>query len=118
VNGVVTEDVFTPNANFSEGLFIDYKWFDAQDIEPRFPFGFGLSYSSFEYSAATVESTPAADADYVQLTNEKLDREGSLYDLLYTVGVTVKNTGDMDAAEVAQMVRPTCADACTSSPSP
>jgi len=106
MNGVVTEDVFTPNANFSEGLFIDYKWFDAQDIEPRFPFGFGLSYSSFEYSAATVESTPAADADYVQLTNEKLDRDGSLYDLLYTVGVTVKNTGDMDAAEVAQMVRP------------
>lgn len=102
---MIKDDVFTPIANFSEGLFIDYKWFDAHEIEPRFPFGFGLSYSSFEYSAATVESTPKADDDYVQLTNEKLDREGSLYDLLYTVGVTVQNTGDMDAAEVAQMVR-------------
>lgn len=38
-----------PQQNFDEGLFIDYRHFDKYQIEPRFEFGFGLSYSSFEY---------------------------------------------------------------------
>ncbi|KAK2005540.1 glycosyl hydrolase family 3 N terminal domain-containing protein [Colletotrichum eremochloae] len=59
-NGVV------PQQDFSEGLYIDYRHFDKQGIEPRFEFGFGLSYTTFEFSDVVVEgvkpksSLPAA----------------------------------------------------------
>ncbi|KAK4701686.1 beta-glucosidase, partial [Phenoliferia sp. Uapishka_3] len=136
---VVRDDVKTPNSHFTEGVFIDYKWFDAKNITPRYPFGFGLrfahylqlsshcyltnhavllfSYSTFAFSDATIASnylltpniqfiapsTQTADANYVQKTNEVLSGGGDLYDQLYTVGVTLKNTGDVYAAEVAQV---------------
>ncbi|KAK3952685.1 glycosyl hydrolase family 3 N terminal domain-containing protein [Pseudoneurospora amorphoporcata] len=49
-NGVV------PQQDFSEGLYIDYRWFDKHDISPRYEFGYGLSYTSFEMGNATVKT--------------------------------------------------------------
>lgn len=40
-------DDAVPQQNFTEGLFIDYRWFDSMSITPRYEFGYGLSYSTF-----------------------------------------------------------------------
>lgn len=50
-NGVV------PQQDFDEGLYIDYRHFDKYEIAPRFEFGFGLSYTTFEVTVATVTPT-------------------------------------------------------------
>ncbi|KAK4984701.1 hypothetical protein LTR50_006442 [Elasticomyces elasticus] len=49
-NGVV------PQQNFTEGLYIDYRYFDKHDISPRYEFGYGLSYTSFKLSSMIVNS--------------------------------------------------------------
>jgi beta-glucosidase len=45
--------------SYTEGLAVGYKWYESQNITPLFPFGFGLSYSSFNYSQLQV--TPSTD---------------------------------------------------------
>ncbi len=42
---------------YSEGILIGYRWFDQQQIEPLYPFGYGLSYTSFAYDALAVSET-------------------------------------------------------------
>ncbi|GAA5929041.1 hypothetical protein JCM10213_004974 [Rhodosporidiobolus nylandii] len=96
-----------PVDNFTEGVFIDYKYFDKKEIEPLYEFGYGLSYSSFSFSGLKVSQTKKKQPALVRETNEKLFLDGKaasgLYDLAYTVQATVKNTGSVASAEVAQL---------------
>jgi len=104
VNGSVSLDYF-PQSNFSEGLFIDYRHFDREGIEPRFEFGFGLSYSEFEYSmklnvtdlGGRTDEYPSADVQVVQGGHPQL------WDILFEVSIDITNVGNVSAHEVAQM---------------
>ncbi len=71
--------------HYSEGLNVGYRWYDAQGIQPLFPFGFGLSYTTFAYSGLHV--TPA-----------RTDGTGTVQ-----VTATVKNTGSRAGTDVAQL---------------
>jgi beta-glucosidase len=67
---------------YSEGIFMGYRWFDKQGLTPRFPFGHGLSYTTFAYSGLTVSQKPDRSLD---------------------VSFTITNTGTMTADEVPQV---------------
>jgi len=67
---------------FSEGVLVGYRWFEAQKIAPLFPFGFGLSYTTFEYSGLKVEDA----------------RDGSL-----DVSFGLRNSGAAASDEVPQV---------------
>lgn len=59
----------TPQQDFSEGLFIDYRHFDKNDIEPRFEFGFGMSYTTFNYSRLSIKKVGEVSA-YTPMTGK------------------------------------------------
>jgi beta-glucosidase len=69
---------------YAEGLQVGYRWYDAQNVAPLFPFGFGLSYTSFSFANLDVPATPAADGKV-------------------TVAVDVTNTGSRAGADVVQV---------------
>ena len=68
---------------YTEGLFVGYRHFDKSGIKPLFPFGYGLSYTTFAYKNLTV--SPAAGSDQA------------------TVAFDVTNTGTRGGADVAQV---------------
>lgn len=100
------EDHF-PQCDYSEGVFIDYRHFDANDIEPRFEFGFGLSYTTFEYSGGSVKAAAAAASSSSQGNNLSqrviTTNAESIWDPVATVTATITNTGGHAAEEVAQL---------------
>lgn len=65
------------NSEYREALYVGYRYYDTAKVRTLYPFGFGLSYTEFEYSDLTV------------------DQEGAEF--------TLTNTGDRDGAEVAQL---------------
>ena len=62
--------------HYDEGLKVGYKWFDAEKIEPLFPFGFGLSYTSYAYSNLQVTGGATVQVSFtVQNTGRKAGKE-------------------------------------------
>lgn len=87
---------------FTEGNYIDYKYFDSYNVTPRFEFGFGLSYTTFSYSDMTVTQTAALNSTYATGTLSVGGRE-DLWDDIVNVTALISNTGSIDGHEVAQL---------------
>lgn len=93
-----------PQSDFSvEGVYIDYRHFDAKNITPRYEFGFGLSYTTFEYSNLQVSKRDGANTDSFPTGAVREGGQQDLWDVVATVSADVRNTGDVDGAEVAQL---------------
>lgn len=73
------------SVHYDEGVFVGYRGYDHLGIDPLFPFGFGLSYTRFEYSNLRIEPADRTDSCNVKVSFE------------------IRNTGDRAGAEVAQL---------------
>jgi beta-glucosidase len=72
-----------PTSNmYKEGVLLGYRWFDTKNIEPLFPFGFGLSFTTFAYSDLTLK--PSANGDF-------------------TATFTIQNKGAIAGSEIAEL---------------
>ncbi|PVH75143.1 glycoside hydrolase family 3 protein [Cadophora sp. DSE1049] len=92
-----------PQDDFSEGVYIDYRAFDANNITPRYEFGFGLSYTTFEYSSLEVSKVDGPSTDEYPVGEIIEGGQGDLWDVLFQVTASVSNSGEVDGAEVAQL---------------
>jgi beta-glucosidase len=93
-----------PQQNFTEGVYIDYRAFDRDGIEPRFEFGYGLSYTEFAYSNLNILQSNASTAEYPS-ANISIIQGGhpELWDILFNITASITNIGDVAGAEVAQL---------------
>lgn len=82
---------------------LDYRHFDSAKIEPRYEFGFGMSYTSFSYSGLSVKTLVTTNSLASSRGTTQPGGDTSLYDNALTVSFTVKNTGAYDGNEVAQL---------------
>jgi beta-glucosidase len=72
--------------HYTEGLFIGYRYYDSKEMDVLYPFGYGLSYTTFEYSDLSI------------------DAEGTVKDAdIITVSVKVTNTGTVSGKEIVQL---------------
>ena len=72
-------------ADYREGIFVGYRYYDKKEMDVLFPFGYGLSYTTFSYSNLRLSATEITDQDTLTAT------------------VTVKNTGSRAGKTVAQL---------------
>ncbi|RSL57790.1 hypothetical protein CEP54_008128 [Fusarium duplospermum] len=89
-------------SDFTEGVYIDYRLLDAKNITPRFEFGFGLSYTKFEYANLQISKSASSYAAYPTGAVAQGGR-ADLWDVVATVTADITNAGDMDGKEVAQL---------------
>ncbi|KAI6291423.1 hypothetical protein MCOR34_010176 [Pyricularia oryzae] len=93
-----------PQSDFSEGVFIDYRAFDKEGVEPRYEFGFGLSYTNFSYSDVQAAWT-GPELSAAEYPSGPIQEGGhvDLFDVVARVSAKVANTGDVAGAEAAQL---------------
>jgi beta-glucosidase len=80
----VNDNAGVPHSRYSEGMLVGYRWYDARNVTPLFPFGFGLSYTTFDYRNLRVDPAQGGAA-------------------LATVSADVVNTGHRAGADVPQL---------------
>lgn len=71
--------------NYKEGVFVGYRWYEHKNIEPLYPFGYGLSYTNFEYSDLEISGNKFSIEDTIKIPFK------------------IKNIGDLRGAETAML---------------
>lgn len=101
------EQMSHPNAwqaNFSEGLLIDYRHFDTKCIEPMYEFGFGLSYTTFRRDTALDFHLNWENLSARPASSEPVPGGNPLlWEEITTIAVRIRNTGDISGSTVAQL---------------
>ncbi|KAG5929581.1 glycoside hydrolase 3 [Claviceps africana] len=94
------DNTTSPQCDYAEGVYLDYRAFDARNVTPRYEFGYGLSYTTFSYSdLAVVLST---DRNSLRTSASRSDGT-DLWDVVATVQARVRNSGLVAGDEVAQL---------------
>ena len=76
---------------YSEGVFVGYRGYEEKNIKPQFPFGYGLSYTTFEYGGLAIE--PVLPLETAEGTS----------DAAFKISFDIENTGGFSGEEVAQL---------------
>jgi beta-glucosidase len=87
--------------HYGEGIFVGYRYYDRKKIEPLFPFGYGLSYTTFAYrnpSAALRQGSGQGSGHRLRLSASEMEADEELQ-----VSVDVQNTGERAGQEVVQL---------------
>jgi beta-glucosidase len=99
----------TYDSNYTEGVFLDYRHFDKNNITPRYFFGYGLSYTTFSFAQLEISKASndkhSASSQFKQHRMRPYSNFGTskLYDPAYEIKFTVTNTGKVDGSEVPQL---------------
>lgn len=104
----LTGEITDPNAwqaDFTEGLLVDYRHFDAANITPRYEFGHGLSYTTFKLTDASIANRTKGLSPLPNPEEHGISPGGNseLYDTILTIQATVSNTGDIVGATIPQL---------------
>ncbi|KAH6672090.1 glycoside hydrolase family 3 protein [Halenospora varia] len=105
VTGPEALDSSAWQADFTEGLFIDYRHFDAKNITPLYEFGYGLSYTTFDVNEPLSIKAINRISSAFPLPTNKVTPGGNpdLYTVLYEAAVSVRNTGNVAGATTLQL---------------
>ncbi|KAF4431324.1 putative beta-glucosidase D [Colletotrichum fructicola] len=94
----------TEVCEFSEGVYIDYRYFDSKNTTVRFPFGHGLSYTTFSYDKVDATATNQTALSSKYPTGALFPGgQADLWDEVVSVKTKVQNTGAIEGSEVAQL---------------